>query len=144
MNNPRIADSFPARVRFLTPEEGGRRRPLGNPGWSQLAVPPIQTSCLVVAVDQEDEPLAADTVIPLGEDIAARVVVWGANYCARELGSLGPDIEFFEGSRHVGSGRMLAAGHLEPTPDDITAFLNETLAAPRRSSRTVRRTDEIE
>lgn len=89
MNNPRIADSFPARVRFLTPEEGGRR-PLGNPAVSQLAVPPFQTSCLVVAVDQEDEPLAADTVIPLGEGIAARVVVWGANYCARELGSLGP------------------------------------------------------
>lgn len=123
-----IADSFLAHVRFLNRAEGGRSRAAKNPAVSQLLVPPFQTSCRIVAVDTEGTPLSDQSAIPLGETILARVVVWSATYCTPELECLGPEIEFFEGSKLVARGKMMNPGQLEPTPQRIKRFIRTAIS----------------
>lgn len=122
-----IADSFLAHVRFLKQDEGGRRRSPRNPAVSQLSVPPIQTSCYLVALDPQELPLDDPDAIPLGKTVLVRVVAWDAVHYQAEFDRLGPEIEFFEGARRVARGRMIEGRKLEPTPETVEAFLQASL-----------------
>ncbi len=120
-------DSFLATVRFLTSEEGGRRRAPLNPAVSQLALSAVQLSCYVVAIDDEGNPLKIGE-LSLGQSYRVRVVVDHAGHYASDLAGIGPDVGFFEGSRRVAWGVTERNGPLEDTPDVIERFIRRSEA----------------
>ena len=117
-----IRDSFLATVRFLTFEEGGRRRAPLNPATSQLALSAVQVSCYLVAIDEAGCPLKIGE-LSLGHTYRVRVVVDHARHYASDLADIGPDVEFFEGPQLVAYGVTEESGHLENTPDAIERFI---------------------
>lgn len=119
-------DSFLAHVRFLTPEEGGRRRAPRNPAVSQLALHHVQLSCHVVAVDDVGNPLDLGE-LSLGKTFQVRVVVEHALHYTAELEGLGAHFELFEGPRRVASGLLACSGGgLEATPDGVDRFVRRS------------------
>lgn len=117
-----IGDSFLARVRFLATEEGGRRRPPLNPAISQLALPEVQLSCHVVAVDRAGNPLEVGE-LSLGRTYLVRVVVHHASRYLTDLAALGPEVQFFDGARCVACGVRESDDPLGRTPDSIEQFI---------------------
>lgn len=117
-------DSFVASVRFLTTEEGGRRRPPRNPAISQVGVARVQLSCYVVAIDDDGFPLATDK-LTLGRRYRARVVVPTACYYQREFESFGRNVEFFEGAKCVALGIVEDGDWLEETSEVIDRFIKK-------------------
>lgn len=116
------ADSFVARVRFLTHEEGGRKRPPRNPAVTQLVLPHARLSCHVVAIDEQGRPLDLAEFLP-GGSFLARVVVEHAVHYARELGELGHHFELAEGPKCVALGTLVHGGDLEVTPEPIERLI---------------------
>jgi hypothetical protein len=88
-----------ARIRFLTPEEGGRWRAPGSGVRSQIELGDFQSSCLV-------EDAAGRMELPLGEWVEARIRVlcddWaGAAFARAET------VELYEGDKLVATGEFL-------------------------------------
>ena len=119
------ADSFVARVRFLTREEGGRKHNPRNPAVSQLALPHVQLSCHVVAIDEQGNPLDLGALFP-DRPFLARVVVDHAVHYAPELGQLGLHFKLVEGPKCVAFGTLERGGDLEVTPESVERFIRES------------------
>jgi len=96
-----------ARIRFLTPEEGGRLTPPASGARSQLELGEFQTSCIV-------ESAAGVDVLPLGEEVMVTIRILFVDQVADAFAGL-TSLELFEGRRRVATGVFLDG------PPDLSA-----------------------
>ena len=88
-----------ARIRFLTPEEGGRSTPPLSGTRSQVELGDSQTSCIV-------ESATTSEVLPLGEEVVVTIRVLFVKQTADAFGRL-DSLELFEGNKRVAHGVFL-------------------------------------
>ena len=88
-----------ARIRFLTPEEGGRSTPPASGVRSQVELGEFQTSCIVESAGGVD-------VLPLGEEVVVTIRVLFVDQVADTFAGL-TSLELFEGSKRVATGVFL-------------------------------------
>ncbi|GAA1750469.1 hypothetical protein GCM10009747_04770 [Agromyces humatus] len=93
------AESRRARIRFLTPEEGGRQIAPASGVRSQIEVGEFQTSCVV-------ESDAGLELLPLGEEMDVRIRVMFPEAAGPAFAKLAV-VELFEGNRRVATGQFL-------------------------------------
>ncbi len=85
-----------ARIRYLTPEEGGRSLRIESGVRSQLRIGRFQNSCVVERVDGEKD-------IPAGVDVDVRISILHLGDLELEFGAL-REVELREGSHLVATG----------------------------------------
>ncbi len=97
MTSSRI-DVRPARIRFLTPEEGGRPTAPSSGVRSQIRLGELQTSCIV-----EDD--SGQAQFQLGETVEVHIRVMFPDWVGEAFALL-KSVELFEGSRLVATGEF--------------------------------------
>jgi hypothetical protein len=129
-----LANTMTATLRYLTPEEGGRRRPLLNGGTSQLRVGVIQTSCNVVALDANGDVLT-DDFLTLGQEYMVLLVMFDPVHYQPEMDRL-QEIELREGNRLVAHGARVPGDRMSPAPTAAVALLGRAslMRAPTDAS----------
>ena len=88
-----------ARIRFRTPEEGGRLTAPASGVRSQIELGEFQTSCIV-------DSSAGFEILPLGEEVEVRIRVLFAEHVGAAF-SRAAAVELFEGAKLVATGRFL-------------------------------------
>lgn len=94
-----VVDMRPARIRFRTPEEGGRLTAPASGVRSQIELGEFQTSCVVSSS-------AGLAVLPLGEEVEVHIRLLFAEH----IGSVfarAAEVELFEGAKLVATGHFL-------------------------------------
>ena len=117
-----IADTMTATLRYLTPEQGGRRTAISNGGTSQLRVGEIQTSCNVVAIDANGEVLDED-FLTLGQEYRVLLVMFDPVHYQPEMSQL-HTIELREGNRLVAVGTGVPGDRMMPAPQQAVTLLS--------------------
>lgn len=96
----------PARIRFLTADEGGRRTAPASGVRSQIELGAFQSSCVVEGVDGRTE-------LPLGETVEVQIRVLAEDWAGDAFARVGA-VELYEGKKLVATGRFLGP----PTPPE--------------------------